>query len=331
MTADSGRVINGGMGEIWPVVYRARNEFDPFVGRRDVAVYENGSGAVRSLKPRARQWPWLFEKHARGAQRLGIAPTLGNGRCRFGVLDLDAHDPTTPARHPNGLALVGLLDRHGIVAYLENSRGGRGVHVWLFFEAPGVPARDLHPFLEALAGELRRRGPVDIFPNSAIGKGGVVLLPYFGGVVNLLDVDLKPIPRDKLEANPVNVIPRASRPGWPPRHWNFRPASNGNAAAFQAQVSRLRADGLVFERFGVLHARKGARNAIAGAVARDIVRRGGTLEDFKSWDASNEPPLACDEPEALPRWWKWAQRRERRPHASPRARVEAACRDATAR
>jgi hypothetical protein len=68
----------------------------------------------------------------------------------------------------------------------------------------------------------------------------------------------------------------------------------------------------VFQSRGVLQARRGCRNNIAGAIAHDIVRRGGTFEDFEAWDRSNKPPLASDKPTALKVWWAWALRKEQR-------------------
>lgn len=304
MNADLGTVINGGMGG-GAVVYRVKDLFEPFFGRSDFAVSENVAGEVRTCNVRPSRWGWLFEKHTRGKQRIALFPTVA-GRCRFGVLDLDAHSPATPDRHADATSLLDFLDRRGIVAYMATSRGGRGVHLWFFFDPPGVLARHLHAFLEALAYELRAHGPVDVFPNAANGKGGAVLLPYFGGVVDLLNVDLEPVPRDKLEANAVSLIPTADVPTWPPATWRLYRAS-GNATVFAELVRELQAKGLVFQRGSALQARRGARNAIAGAVARDLVRHRATFRDFQEWDQGNVPPLANDEPEALARWWRWAK------------------------
>jgi hypothetical protein len=290
--------------------HRASNWFEPFLGQRDVAVYESTNG-VRTMRVRAAQWPDLFEKHTRGTQRIGLFPARGR-RCRFGVLDLDAHEVGSPNRHPDGVALLDVLAQRGITAYMCTSRHQCGCHVWLFFEAPGVPTCDLYAFLEVLASELRAHGPVDVFPNAPTGKGRAILLPYFGGDVDLLDVDLKPIPRDKLEANAASVIATSKAPSWPPAHWNLGTVGNGAGPTFRTQVSRLREAGLVFQHAGALQARRGARNDIAGAIARDFVRRGRTFEDFKRWDTANVPPLASDEPENLLSWWRWALRREGR-------------------
>ena len=282
----------------------------PFVGRWNACVYLKPNGEVVTTRKRLADWPKLWERHRAGTQRVGMFPTRPDGLCRFGVLDLDAHDASIPDRHPEAVALTNVLSRHGFVAYQETSRSGRGVHVWFFFEAPGVGVRGLYAFLRGLADELRTKGPVDIYPGTWAGQGGAVLLPYFGGAVNVLDVDLKPVPQDKLEANPPSMIPQVVGPSelsWPPKAWSLpAPVSSGKQEEFLAQIEEGRRSGQVFQVGGRLQARKGYRNKIAGAVARDILTRAGSFEDFLAWDAKNIPPLARDNPGELRKWWKWA-------------------------
>jgi hypothetical protein len=282
----------------------------PFVGRRDQVIVEN-DGAVQTWRARAKSWPMLIEGHLRGKRRLGLFPMLPNGRCRWGALDLDAHTPDVPDRRGDALAVLETLDNAGILGYMAPSRSGRGWHVFMLFEDPGVAASNLHPWLEGLAGELRIHGPVDVFPSSATGVGRAVFLPGFGSVMDILSVDLEPVSLDKVEANAVSVIP-ATAPSWPPKTWRLASAG-GKGREFAEQVRELRAQGLAFERVGVLQARDGARNKIAGAIAREIVRRGGTFEDFARWDSGNVPPLGNDEPEKLAGWWRWAKGQEQAP------------------
>jgi hypothetical protein len=228
---------------------------------------------------------------------------------------LDAHDPTTPDRGPEGIALVDGLDQSGLAAYVETSRSGRGCHVWLFFDAPGAPARDLHKFLDALASVLRRQGRVDLFPNSPSGKGGAVWLPYFGGAMNLLDADLEAIHWDDLHTNPATAIPPGRTPArWPPPYFSLAGGQASKAAPYRAQLAAWASEGVAFKRGGVWQARRGCRNLVAGGIARDLVRHGKTFEDFVTWDTANEPPLATDRDErrALHHWWRSAQRQEER-------------------
>jgi hypothetical protein len=212
------------------------------------------------------------------------------------------------------VALCETLDAKGITAYLENSRGGRGAHVWLLFDPPGVLSADLHVFLDNLAEGVRSKGPVDVFPSAPKGRGRAIFLPYFSGVVNLIDVDLKTVPPDKLEGNNPSVIPPCpdESPTWPPKHWNLhRPAVSGRQAEFQTTVEEGRRQGLVFDRGSQPQARRGYRNNIAGGVAKSIFCAGGSFEDFEDWDSFNEPPLASDEPKRLRNWWRWAERQNK--------------------
>lgn len=280
----------------------------PFLGRWDRCVYEKADGQLVTAPKRIDDWPRLWKQHLAGTQRLGSFPVRPNGLCRFGVIDLDAHDPLVPDRHPDAAILTDFLARRAIIAYQETSRRGRGVHVWIFFEAPGVDTGCLSEFLAIFADELRVGGPVDVYPRSCTSTGGPILLPYFGGAVNVLDVDFKPIPRDKLDSNDPSVIPRSvslPRRPWPPPTWCLpRTSRGGKAEDFRAVLEEGKRANLVFWRRGQPQARKGFRNSIAGAVAHSIQRCGGTFEDFLRWDAANVPPLATDKPERLRIWWK---------------------------
>jgi hypothetical protein len=306
----TGRVINP-PGTPWSdKESRLEEVMNPFLGRWDRCVYEKAGGQLVTARKRIHDWPRLWKRHLAGTQRLGAFPIRPNGLCRFGVIDLDAHDPSIPDRHPEAAILTDFVARLGIITYQETSRGGRGVHVWIFFEAPGVDAGHLAEFLEIFADELRTGGPVDVYPSSRSTKGGPILLPYFGGAVNVLDVDFKPIPRDKLDSNDPRVIPRnrsGSYPSWPPLTWCLpRAPRGGKAENFRAVLEEATRAGTVFWRNGQPQAHEGSRNGIAGAIARDILRRGGTFEDFEAWDANNDPPLTTDKPQDLMQWWEWA-------------------------
>ena len=275
----------------------------PFVARPGRCVVERDDGSVATLRVPQGVWRYHVAAHLRGTRRLGVFATLPDRRCRWGCLDLDAHDAASPSRHAEAMAVVEALDRFGIVAYLETSRGGRGAHVWVFFDAPGVAVRDLHTYLAAVAGELS--GHVDVFPRAPRGDGGAVFLPYFGSVVNVRDLDGRLVAWEHLEGNAPSLIPSAPDT-WPPPHWGLVAA--GDSGVFAAKLAELRRAGVVWiGSTGHPQARQGHRNAIAGAVARAIVQGRGTLEDFIAWDRENMPPLGNDEPAALQRWWQWAE------------------------
>ena len=260
-------------------------------------------------------------EHLDGTTRIGLSPTLpvagrAEGRCWWGALDFDAHDPAIPCRHPEALALVEWLDEVGIVAYWTPSRHGRGAHVFVRFDQP-VRQRDLNAWLNGFADAVRRdgHGHVDVFPSSATGISKCIFMPYYGGAA-LFSVDLAPVPLDKIDANPASVVPH--RIEWPPPYW--RRSARAGGASRTAVIERLRSEGLIFaSRNGVLQAKDGARNELAWRVALDLVRRGGTFAELVKWDAANLPPLQSNEPRALAARWRWAVKRAGIPQRRPRS------------
>lgn len=275
-----------------------------FVGRAGSHVFEDVDGGVKTAPASKTRWPWLWELHLRGKRRVGIFVALPGGRCRVAIWDLDAHTAGAASRHADACRLVATLGDEGIVAYWIPSRGGRGAHVWMFFDEPGVLAPDLRVFMAEIASALH---PCDVFP-SGRRDGGAVMLPYFGGQAPM-DADCRPVGREHLESNPVEVIPTSSvtAPSWPPSYWRGTACSTAKGAELKELLAEGSAAGLLFELDGSIQARQGWRNRIAGSVARSLLRGGGSFEDFKRWDSRNLPPLASDEPASLRRWWRWAQ------------------------
>ena len=311
MNGIPGKRINPPTTSWWVELLQESQDLEPFIGRHDRCIYVNAQGALVTARKSLADWPRLWRKHFEGVQRLGMFPTV-NRRCRFGVIDLDAHAKTSSDRQADATEIMDSLASLGVVAYRETSRSGRGVHLWMFFGSPGVPASDLLSFLGELSVGAREPGHVDTYPNGSRGGGGI-LLPYFAGLINMLDADLKPVPLDKLESNSLALVPAqqsSQRPTWPPpymRTYGGKPSAR--ASEFRETLQDGKSKGLVFYRGRLPQARKGFRNSIAGAVAHSIQRCGGTFEDFQRWDAANVPPLATDKPERLRIWWKSALKR----------------------
>jgi hypothetical protein len=187
------------------------------------------------------------------------------------------------------------MEELALTPYLERSRGGRGYHVWVLFAEPGVPVGDLHLVLSTLVSRLP---DVDVFPSGPGGRGRALFLPYFGGRP-LLDGDLHPVAPETIEPDDPDIITtlaaeeRARRGAtWPPPYWR---TARDRTEAFDDPKFYRGPDGL-------LHARRGARNKLAGSTAKLILRRGGSFAEFAAWDAGNKPPLATDEPRALRDW-----------------------------
>ena len=285
----------------------------PFHSRIDRCIYEKADGSVVHTRTNQQGLAKRFVRHLAGQSRLGVFLVLPRDVCRAGVVDLDSHDPAGPTRHNEAVEIVELLDRGGIIAYWVPSRGGRGAHVWVFFDAPGVPAGDLRGLLNKLAAP--HEPGVDARPDSS-RYGGPIFLPYFGVVADMRDVDAKPVTIDKLDANNPSVIPhtepapRAST--FVPRYKLGRRRSGPSSAAFHEFVKEGESLGLVFYEGGRPQARDGWRNNIAGCVAGSILARGGRFEDFVAWDSSNDPPLQGSEPGQLERWWRSAEARHSR-------------------
>ena len=188
-----------------------------------------------------------------------------------------------------------------------------GYHIWLLFHEPGARTADLHLVLSTLVARLKA---TDVFPSKPRGRGGAIFLPCFGGAP-LLDSDLHPVDLSIIEPDDPAIIgglaadERAHRgPTWPPPFW---PTSSIGVGVFQDERVFIGPDGL-------RHARKGARNKIAGSAAKMIIRRGGNFNDFAAWDAHNKPPLAHDKPRGLEKWWRWAQKSVNRQSNGGRSR-----------
>lgn len=283
----------------------ARDPPAAFAGRTDRYVYVDADGGIRTARVDATRWRGLWERHLQGLRRIGMF-LVRAGHARAAVLDLDAHHPEAPGRGREASALVEAFGSQGITAYWTPSRGDRGAHVWLFFDEPGVPARDVRVFLTQVTRDLP---DCEVFPTGHV-DGGAVMLPYFGGQ-HLLDADCQPVGRHHLESNATDLVPTCPTTRWPPPYWRSAGGS-AKSRAYRELVSLGLAQGGFFHHNGSLQARRGWRNKLAGHVAGSIVRRGGSFEDFEAWDARNAPPLASDEPSALGHWWRSAMRRHTR-------------------
>jgi hypothetical protein len=289
------------------------NPPEPFISRFDKCTYEKADGTIAQTKTNPKGIERRWRKHLAGESRLGVFLVLPGSLCRAGVVDLDSHNLANRTRASDAVEIVEVLDRRGVISYWAPSRGGRGAHVWILFDAPGVLASDLRAFLNDLAAPYQPG--VDVRPDSS-RDGGPIFLPYFGDVVNMLDIDLKPIPMDKLDANAPMVIPHTTPEprvsAWVPR-WKLGAHRSGSRPEeLRKTLKEGEALGLVFFRGGSPQARDGFRNRIAGYIAGSIVSRGGSFEDFVRWDSGNEPPMNQSDPAQLKRWWNSAQGRRGR-------------------
>lgn len=86
----------------------------------------------RELLPITNQ---VIYDHLSGKQTIGIYPLLPDETSWFLVADFDKH-----SWQSDSVSFVKTCNRFNIPAYLERSRSGDGVHVWIFFSEP-IPAR----------------------------------------------------------------------------------------------------------------------------------------------------------------------------------------------
>lgn len=164
-----------------------------FINRTDLAPVKNPGFAKA---PYSRE---LVEAHFRGDIRVGAYQLEPNtSKVRWACLDFDQHekdgqlgglaDPRSVAeKYRTRLKAMGLRP------YLESSGGGRGFHLWVFFDEPIAAAVVRDVFLAivdpelCVDGEMRKStsgGPVEVFPKQSSielgGFGNLVWLPWWG-------------------------------------------------------------------------------------------------------------------------------------------------------
>ncbi len=104
--------------------------------------------------------PELWEKHLAGVRPLGVSPLREDGKCRWGVIDIDVYDLNLPQ-------LAQLIEREELPLVLSRSKSGGG-HAWLF-STDWVPQADMSSALTSLASRLGHPD-VETYPPSS-GSG----------------------------------------------------------------------------------------------------------------------------------------------------------------
>jgi len=135
----------------------------------------------------------LLSQHFTGKEILGVYPLLPDGNCWFIAADFDDHGNNGgPPRDPlrDATEFHACCEARGIPCYLERSKSGKGLHAWIFFDAP-VPAWKARAVAFAMLreagaiGEDQQLSSFDrLFPNqdkpSGKGFGNLIALPYQG-------------------------------------------------------------------------------------------------------------------------------------------------------
>lgn len=136
----------------------------------------------------------LIERHLEGDFGVGICPVNAEGKCYFGVLDIDYYRPKIRR-------ILHFIREYQLPLLPFRSKSG-GLHVYLIM-AKAISAKTMRDLLNQISyyfalDMLYGKGKVEIFPKQekAEGFGSSVTLPYFN-VENpytyLLDLDGNPV------------------------------------------------------------------------------------------------------------------------------------------
>lgn len=137
---------------------------DLFIHRRDVFAEQHEDGSYRPVRRPIEELD--VEEHLGGLRSLGsysIDPT--DDTVGFAVFDLDTYDEKALeflCKRVEGLCHDSGIGRvHYAPCLLLESSGGKGYHIWLFFDAP-VPARDVRAWAAVVKEAYdEHRRPVD--------------------------------------------------------------------------------------------------------------------------------------------------------------------------
>lgn len=209
-----------------------------FGGRRDVYARQWFDGTRKRGGYHPVREPLRAEEaraHLEGKTTLGQYLLYPDATVSFAVLDLDLSpsalaewralrgEEVSPSRHPElvryARSLLGAAASLGIAAFAEDS-GGRGLHLWVFFETrrPASAARALLSEVLRAAGSQPADVAVEIFPRQdQLGKRGLsslVKLPLgiHRGTLRrcyLLDDTLQPVDDPTIALGRLTATPDA--------------------------------------------------------------------------------------------------------------------------
>lgn len=154
-----------------------------FCGRDDVIAVDNGSGGFRPDNKFGPLTPQKFQdEHLCGHRCLGFYLLTEDQRVHCACLDFDDKpDNPDPKIRSKVSAIVKELKQHGILALIEISQSGRGIHVWVFFTTP-LPAWLPRRFFKGILYKLNLNS-VEIYPKqdtlSGKGLGNLIRFPLF--------------------------------------------------------------------------------------------------------------------------------------------------------
>ena len=127
----------------------------------------------------------VLRRHVQGEHRVGVY-LLVDGKVKMCCVDLDDHNGAVVPPEQTPLAIGGrIVDAArslGLTMFLERSAGGRGAHVWLFFNE-WVKAAQARRLMELLKQLAKAPADAEVFPKQrdADVYGSLIALPWFGG------------------------------------------------------------------------------------------------------------------------------------------------------
>lgn len=137
----------------------------------------------------------LLANHLDGKFGVGICPVNAEGKCYFGVLDIDFYKPKIKK-------VLHFIREYQLPLLPFRSKSG-GLHIYLMLSKT-VSAKTMREALQSIVyyfslDEIYGKNKVEIFPKQekAEGFGSSVTLPYFKGedtYTPLLDLDGEPVP-----------------------------------------------------------------------------------------------------------------------------------------
>lgn len=127
----------------------------------------------------------VIQAHLNGVQTIGIYPLLTDNTSYFIAADFDKENWQKESK-----AFFKICTEHGIPAYIERSRSGKGAHVWIFFE-DSYPANKSRAIVFEIIRKALKLSVFEkeisfdrLFPNQDFhtnqGIGNLIALPLHG-------------------------------------------------------------------------------------------------------------------------------------------------------
>lgn len=302
-----------------------------------LAVYDETRAKRKTVRaPRGRgSEEWVLgkiERHLAGLERIGLRVVHEQGG-RFvswvAAFDLDDHD-LSRNRLPDALRLVEVLAHYGFRLgeglWVERSKTGGGVHLWLFFAEP-FQVRDWRERAELLLVEARLPAETEVFPAGGRRGGTSPWTPYFNceeaertGQSALIEPSGRVIPLDEFlnRARPAPTgtfekLPTSKTPPKPQRKRACKLSWKGciKPMVFEPppRIKRMMERGLWRAPAGLPRGPfpPGKRNRPRYLAALTLARTGKSEADFGRWNDENCGPCSDSELSAI---WAWAWREQ---------------------